>query len=70
MPAGPPLQFTARGKDDSGIISLSLLHRPVGSSAEPQRAILFDDGQHGDSAAVDGYFAGMIPPLPPAAPLP
>lgn len=66
MRPGMPLPFTARGKDDSGIVSLSLLWKPVGSAADAQRVVLYDDGQHADGAAVDGFFAGLLAPgLPP-----
>ncbi len=66
MLAGQALPFTAKGKDDSGIVSLSILWKPVGSSADAQRVVLYDDGMHNDAASVDGFFAGMLAPGLPA----
>jgi len=58
--AGKPIKFTARGKDDVGIVSLSLLWKPLGTAGETQRVILFDDGMHDDGETTDGFFAGEI----------
>ena len=69
MIAGGPLNFSAKGRDDSGIMSLSLLwNRLDAPLSEPQRIVLYDDGLHLDGAAVDGYFAGrLVPGLPEGA---
>ncbi len=67
MVAGQPLTFTARGLDDAGIISLSLLwNRLDAPSEEPRRIVLYDDGMHQDAGAVDGFFAGQLAPGLPA----
>lgn len=69
MLAGMPLKFTARGRDDAGIISLSLLWNRVDAPlSEPQRLVLYDDGMHDDALGVDGLFAGrLVPGLPAGA---
>ncbi len=66
---GQPMVFTARGRDDAGIISLSILwNRLDAPMAEPGRIILYDDGMHNDAGAVDGFFSGELAPgLPPGA---
>ena len=64
---GQPIKFTARGRDDAGIISLSLLwNRLDDPLPEPQRLVLYDDGMHDDAAGVDGLFAGTLAPGLPA----
>ena len=61
MIAGMPLKFTAKGRDDAGIISLSLLwNRMDAPLSEPQRLVLYDDGMHEDGPGVDGLFAGRM----------
>ena len=68
LKADQPLKFTARGRDDLGIVSMSLYwNRLDAPLAEPQRLVLYDDGLHGDRGPVDGYFAGTMPPLPAGA---
>ena len=57
---GQPIRFTAKGKDDVGIVSLSLLWKPLGVPGETQRVILYDDGMHDDGAVTDGFFAGEM----------
>jgi hypothetical protein len=64
---GQPITFTARGRDDAGIISLSLLwNRLDAPMAEPGRIVLYDDGMHDDAGAVDGFFSGKLTPGLPA----
>jgi hypothetical protein len=64
---GQPITFTARGRDDAGIISLSLLWNRIDAPmAEPGRIVLYDDGMHDDAGAVDGFFSGKLTPGLPA----
>ncbi len=64
--AGQPIVFRATAYDDMGVLSLTIVWKPVGSDATPERVNLFDDGMHGDGAAGDGNFAGVLAPGLPA----
>jgi len=64
-----PIRFYARGKDDLGIVNLSLLWRRLDVADDTtKRVILFDDCMHEDGASQDGLFSGvMFPGLPEGA---
>lgn len=65
--AEKPLRFRARGRDDLGIISLSVLwQRLDGTDPDTHRIVLFDDGLHEDGRRSDGEFSGVLTPGLPA----
>ena len=64
--AGQPIRFTARGNDDVGIVSLSLLWRRLDAPGETKRLVLYDDGMHDDGLTTDGFFAGEMDETLPA----
>ncbi|HIG84401.1 MAG TPA: hypothetical protein EYQ23_10095 [Verrucomicrobiales bacterium] len=54
-----------RGVDDSIIVSLCLMWRPLDDPAsEFKRAILYDDGMHEDGGPQDRVFSGLVHPAP------
>jgi hypothetical protein len=58
-----PIRFEATGRDDVGIISLSLVWQRLDmADNETHRVILYDDGMHDDGGVLDGRFAGMLQP--------
>jgi hypothetical protein len=58
---GQPLRFFARGEDDVGIVTASILYeRSDLPGSEVQRIILYDDGMHGDGGLQDGIFSGVL----------
>ena len=64
-----PIRFEVTGRDDVGIVSLSLLWRRLDvPDQETHRVVLYDDGMHDDGGLLDGRFAGVLSPqLPPGA---
>lgn len=67
LPAIPvphaPIRFFATGRDDVGIVSMSVRYRRSDSPAgDFQRAILYDDGIHEDEGLQDGLFSGVLEP--------
>ncbi|MFN0130873.1 MAG: FG-GAP-like repeat-containing protein [Verrucomicrobiales bacterium] len=60
-----PIVWSARGRDDAGIISISLIYnRLVDPWPEPRRINLYDNGEGADSpTAMDGLFHGRMDPL-------
>jgi hypothetical protein len=57
-----PIRFYAHGKDDQGIVSLSLLYRRLDIENDSMhRVVLYDDGLNGDGGMLDGLFSGTIP---------
>jgi hypothetical protein len=73
MPPGPgqPVRFIVEGRDDVGIIGLSVLWRRLDvPQNDLQRVVLYDDGMHDDGGVLDGRFSGVLEPnLPPGAEL-
>ncbi len=64
---GRAIRFYARGRDDVGIVTLSLLYRRLDIfEPEPHRVILFDDGLNRDGETQDGLFSGALAPALPA----
>jgi hypothetical protein len=64
---GEPIRFFARGEDDVGIVSASVLwERLDAPEPERRRVVLYDDGMHSDGAMQDGLFSGVIEPGLPA----
>ncbi len=61
MTPDTPLQFIATGRDDEGIVSVSVMYQRI-DIADPElhRVILYDDGFHGDGGMQDGHFAGTM----------
>ena len=60
---GEPIQFVASGRDDVGIVSLSIVYQRLDLPDSPwERFILFDDGLHDDGAMQDGLFSGVLTP--------
>ncbi|MBI3870435.1 MAG: VCBS repeat-containing protein [Verrucomicrobia bacterium] len=58
---GIPVRFRAKGRDDLGITTISVhWHRLDIQESVDHRAILFDDGLHGDGASQDGSFSGTL----------
>ena len=56
-----PIRFEARGKDDVGIVSASIVYQRTDVPDAPiDRIILFDDGMHGDGEMQDGSFVGVL----------
>ncbi len=69
LPVAPdaPIRFTVTGRDDIGIIGVSLLWQRMDvADTETHRLALFDDGEHGDGGMLDGTFAGLLSPGLPA----
>lgn len=66
---GQPLRLTVTGRDDVGIVSLSVFWRRLDiQDNQIHRLDLFDDGDHGDGGMLDGTFSGLLePPLPAGA---
>ena len=61
-----PIKMTARANDDVGVIALSLVYQKLGNAPDTgiaERAVLYDDGEHGDGEMLDGVFAGELPPM-------
>jgi len=60
-----PILWSARGRDDAGIISISLIYnRLINPWPEPRRINLYDNGEGADSpTAMDGLFHGSMDPL-------
>jgi hypothetical protein len=60
---GEPVRFTVTGRDDVGIVSLSLFWKLLGEpDSTAHRVDLFDDGDHGDAGMLDGTFSGLLQP--------
>ena len=58
---GAPIRVTARALDDTGVAAMSVIYRVAGSLITGGiRVNLHDDGQHGDGAAGDGVFSGLL----------
>ncbi len=58
-----PIRFEATGRDDIGIVSLSLLWKRLdGTDATVHRVQFYDDGMHDDGGLLDGHFAGLLQP--------
>jgi hypothetical protein len=59
---GEPLRFYATGRDDVGIVGLSLVWQRLDvPQSQPQRIVLYDDGVNGDEGILDGIFSGLLP---------
>lgn len=59
---GEPLRVFVRGRDEVGIVNMSVVYRHSDwDDSRIERAILFDDGQHEDGGFQDGLFSGTIP---------
>ena len=64
---GEPIRFSATGRDDVGLISLSLLWQRLDvPDTNVNRVQLYDDGMHDDGGLLDGQFAGLLEPGLPA----
>jgi len=62
-----PVRFFATGRDDVGIIGLSLLYQRLDiPDNEVHRVPLYDDGMNGDGGMLDGLFSGLLQPGLPA----
>ncbi len=58
---GQPIRFYATASRAAGVAGVSLLLQRLDNWNSPaQRVVLYDDGQHGDGAASDGQFAGVL----------
>jgi len=58
-----PIRFSVRGRDDIGVISVSIVYRRMDILDAPtQRVVLYDDGQHQDGGMTDGLFSGLLSP--------
>ncbi len=69
FPAMPdePLRFYVTGRDDVGIVGLSLVWQRLDiQESQPHRLVLYDDGLNGDGGALDGLFSGVLRPALPA----
>jgi hypothetical protein len=64
-----PIRFYVNGRDDVGIIALSVVWQRLDlAGSSPHRVILYDDGLNGDQGALDGVFSGvLVPGLPDGA---
>lgn len=61
--ADEPVRFTVTGRDDVGIIGVTIVWQRLDvPSSQPRRVPLFDDGEHGDGAMLDGTFSGLLMP--------
>ena len=59
--AGTPLRFYVTGRDDVGIVGLSLIWQRLDiQELQPHRVVLYDDGMNGDGDALDGLFSGVL----------
>jgi FG-GAP-like repeat/FG-GAP repeat len=62
-----PIRFYATGRDDVGIVSISLLWQRLDVADETvHRVQLYDDGLHEDGELTDGLFSGLLEPGLPA----
>ncbi|MGK0189234.1 MAG: hypothetical protein ACI9R3_005051, partial [Verrucomicrobiales bacterium] len=68
---GQPIQFHVQGKDDLGLLGISVVYQRLDvPGSPPEQFMLFDDGQHGDGELLDGWFSGsLLPGLPPSGEL-
>jgi hypothetical protein len=58
---GEPLRFNADGRDDVGIVSLTVVWKRLDiPDNEAHRIPLYDDGEHGDGGMLDGRFSGLL----------
>jgi hypothetical protein len=66
---GQPVRFFARGQDDAGIISVSIVYRRMDiADQQTRRIFLIDDGMNEDEGRLDGLFSGTLDvPLPDGA---
>jgi hypothetical protein len=66
LQAGQPIQFSARGRDDIGILNMGISYRRLDGNAGAQAewTTLYDDGMHADGGMTDGLFANTLPSLP------
>jgi hypothetical protein len=56
-----PLRFNANGRDDVGIVSLTVVWKRLDiPDNEAHRLPLYDDGEHGDGGMLDGRFSGLL----------
>lgn len=65
LPALPdePVRFTVTGRDDIGIIGVTVVWKRLDVPNSTERRIqLYDDGEHDDGAMQDGTFAGLLRP--------
>lgn len=64
---GQPLRFHASGRDDVGIVGLTVVWQRLDiQESEPHRVLLYDDGSNNDEGVLDGIFSGVLPTgLPP-----
>ncbi|MDB6030356.1 MAG: hypothetical protein JWM16_694 [Verrucomicrobiales bacterium] len=61
LQANRPLEFTATGQDDIGLVGVSLVYRRLDiQDNEIHRVPLYDDGLHHDLGMLDGAFAGVL----------
>jgi hypothetical protein len=59
--ADAPALFSATGRDDVGIVSVTLVyHRLDIPDPEEHRVIFYDDGMHNDGGILDGKFSGLL----------
>jgi hypothetical protein len=62
--AGTPVRWTAKGRDDTGIVTLSILWKRLDVPySQPQRVNLYDNGEGADPIALDGLFNGFMPAM-------
>jgi hypothetical protein len=59
--AGEPVTVTVRVADADGVQSVRALYRTGFAGGAFSSAALLDDGLHGDGAAGDGVYAGLLP---------
>jgi hypothetical protein len=56
-----PIRFYATGRDDVGIVSVSIMYQRLDvPDDQAHRIFLVDDGQHNDGGRLDGLFAGEL----------
>ena len=68
---GQPIRFHVKGKDDLGLLGITVVYQRLDvPGSPPGQFLLYDDGEHGDGAMLDGSFAGLLEPgLPPTGEL-
>jgi hypothetical protein len=61
------IRFFATGRDDVGIVGVSLLYQRLDiPDDDVHRVPLYDDGMNGDGGMLDGLFSGLLQPGLPA----
>ncbi len=62
--SGDDIKWTAKARDDTGVVTLSIIWNRLDiPNSPPQRVNFYDNGERPDVTALDGIFTGIMPAL-------